>query len=337
MVEKAIVVAAQPTNLLPVANSPLAIHALAALSQAGVTSAAVTVKPEFRAQLEHELSQHGSLDTEITCVEQRDGDPFPAVLADLGSFVGSDPFVLHLADSLNRDCLSSLIDAPGADHDSTVLVQDTVADDGVVDLARRRAGGSPDEDEQFAAGVWVLGPAALDALCEAPSSGSAELDVKRAVRRLTDLGGRVWARPVSEWWRFRERPGALLDANRFALSALKPQPVEADLTDSRIQGPVSIHPSARLESSIVRGPAVIAAGARLRQAYVGPYTSIGEDVLIEGAEIEHSIILAGASITHLGGRLEASVVGPRARIFRDFRLPKAMRLNIGEGAEVSLA
>jgi glucose-1-phosphate thymidylyltransferase len=87
----------------------------------------------------------------------------------------------------------------------------------------------------------------------------------------------------------------------------------------------------------VRGPAVIAAGAHLRQAYVGPYTSIGEDVLIEGAEIEHSIILAGASITHLGGRLEASVVGPRARVFRDFRLPKAMRLNIGEGAEVSLA
>jgi glucose-1-phosphate thymidylyltransferase len=313
MVEKAIVVAAEPTNLLPVANRPLAIHALAA------------------------LAQHEPLDTEVMCVEQRDGDPFPAVLADLGSFVGSDPFILHLGDSLNRDCLSSLIDDPVADHDSTVLVQETVADDGIVDLARRRAGGSPDEDEQFAAGVWVLGPAALDALCEAPSSGSAELDVNRAVRRLADMGGHVSAREVSEWWRFRERPGALLDANRFVLTGLEPQPVEAELRDSRIQGPVSIHPSARLESSIVRGPAVIAAGAHLRQAYVGPYTSIGEDVLIEGAEVEHSIILAGASITHLGGRLEASVVGPRARVFRDFRLPKAMRLNIGEDAEISLA
>ena len=60
-------------------------------------------------------------------------------------------------------------------------------------------------------------------------------------------------------------------------------------------------------------------------------------MLIEGSEVEHSIILAGASISHLGGRLEASVVGPRARVFRDFRLPKALRLNVGEGAQVTLA
>ena len=90
----------------------------------------MTVKPALRAQLEHELSAYGALDAEVTCVEQREGDPFPAVLADLGSFVGNDPFVLHLADSLNRDCLGSLIQASAADGDSTVLMQEAVADDG---------------------------------------------------------------------------------------------------------------------------------------------------------------------------------------------------------------
>jgi hypothetical protein len=59
-------------------------------------------------------------------------------------------------------------------------------------------------------------------------------------------------------------------------------------------------------------------------------------VVIENAEVEHSIILPGASIRHLGGRLEASVVGPRARIFRDFRLPRAYRVNVGEGAEIAI-
>ena len=79
------------------------------------------------------------------------------------------------------------------------------------------------------------------------------------------------------------------------------------------------------------------ARARLCDAHVGPYTAIGRDVLVEGAEIDQSVIVPGASICHLGSRLEASVVGPRARIFGAFRLPKAPRLNIGEGAEVSLA
>ncbi len=98
-----------------------------------------------------------------------------------------------------------------------------------------------------------------------------------------------------------------------------------------------VHPTARIESSVVRGPAILGPRARLIDSYVGPYSSIGPDVVIEGAEIEHSVVLAGASIRHLGGRLEASVVGPRAKVFRDFRLPRALRLQVGEGAEVSLA
>lgn len=336
MVDKAIIVAAEPTNLLPVANRPLAVHALEALAEAGVRRAVVTVRAGFRAQLERELDQCAPAGTHITCVEQREKDTFPAALADLGSFVGTDPFVLHLGDSLSRDCLSSLLQVPTSERDTTMLVLEAGIDKGVVDLAQRRAGRLPDEDERAPAGVWVLGPAALDAVCEAPASGSAELDLTGAMRRLAKVGGRVSVREVHEWWRFQERPGALLEANRFALAGLKPQPVSAEVYDSRIEGPVSIHPTARLESSIVRGPAVIAAGACVRDAYVGPYTSIGEGVLIEGAEIEHSIILAGASVTHLGSRLEASVVGANARVFRDFRLPRAMRLNVGEGAEISL-
>ncbi len=59
------------------------------------------------------------------------------------------------------------------------------------------------------------------------------------------------------------------------------------------------HRSAVLEASVVRGPAIIGPGARIMHSYVGPYTSIGRDVLIEGAELEHSIVFPGARIQHL--------------------------------------
>jgi hypothetical protein len=58
---------------------------------------------------------------------------------------------------------------------------------------------------------------------------------------------------------------------------------------------------------------------------------------VEGAEIENSIVLDDTRICHLGRRMDASVVGPGANICRDFRLPTALRLQIGEGAKVSLA
>jgi glucose-1-phosphate thymidylyltransferase len=87
---------------------------------------------------------------------------------------------------------------------------------------------------------------------------------------------------------------------------------------------------------VLVGPVVIGPGATVTDAYIGPYTAIGEDAHIEGAEIERSIISSGASVAHVGTRLTASVVGHNARLFRDFSLPRALRLRIGDGAVVGL-
>jgi glucose-1-phosphate thymidylyltransferase len=334
MVEKAIVVAAEPTGLLPVANRPLVAHALRALAGAGVRRTAVAARAPLHSQVESEIEDCLAGGSELSCVEHDSDGGLPAALSELEGFVGGDPFVLHLGDSLSRDSLGSLLQGPTSERSSTVLVQDGLVDDCVIELASRRAGAG--SDDGLAAGVWVFGPGSLQALSETPTSGSTELDLLCGTRRLAELGGSIAFRPVGEWWRFRDCPEALLDANRFALEGLRASPVTARLIDTRIQGSVSIHPSARLESSIVRGPAVIGPRAHLRDAYVGPYSSIGPDVMIEGAEVENSIVLAEASIRHLGGRLEASVLGPRAKVFRDFRLPRALRLSVGEGAEVAV-
>jgi hypothetical protein len=43
----------------------------------------------------------------------------------------------------------------------------------------------------------------------------------------------------------------------------------------------------------------IGAGARLVDCYIGPYTAIGADCTIERAEVEHSILLDGCTVTDL--------------------------------------
>ena len=94
---------------------------------------------------------------------------------------------------------------------------------------------------------------------------------------------------------------------------------------------------ARLEHTLVRGPAIIGPGARLSHAYVGPYTSIGANVTIDGSQIEHSIVLDGAELLHVGTRLETSVIGRGARDQpRASGCRRAMRLSVGDGAEVTV-
>ena len=153
---------------------------------------------------------------------------------------------------------------------------------------------------------------------------------------MAELGGRVRARPVAACWRDSGGIDAALEANRFVLASLSAQASGFESRATVVDGPADIDSSATLERSTVRGPVVVGPRTRVVDSYIGPYTSIAADVCVEGAEIENSIVLSDSRISHLGARLEGSVIGPHAKISRDFRLPRAMRLHVGEGARVSL-
>ena len=122
----------------------------------------------------------------------------------------------------------------------------------------------------------------------------------------------------------------------MVLDQLPSHPVRADGGDNQIEGRVLIHPSAEVWSSVIAGPAIIGARARVEHAYIGPYTSVGRDVVVTGSEISRSIILEEARILHVRDRIEGSTIGRGAFIRTDFGLPRAMRLHLGEGAELLL-
>jgi glucose-1-phosphate thymidylyltransferase len=87
----------------------------------------------------------------------------------------------------------------------------------------------------------------------------------------------------------------------------------------------------------VRGPAIIGANTKLIDAYVGPYSAIAEDCLVEQAEIEHSILLAGSQVSHLAGRMESSLLGRNVKIRRDEgRQPRAYRFMVGDNSEIGI-
>jgi dTDP-glucose pyrophosphorylase len=158
-------------------------------------------------------------------------------------------------------------------------------------------------------------------------------------------GGRVLAYALEggdqdvevDAWAYDGTVEGVLEANTFALDALKRGRIGADLSNASIQGRVSIHPTAVLERALIRGPAYIGPEAHVVETFVGPYTSIGAGVQLEGVEIENSIVLPGAAIRYPGRRLEASMVGEGAQIGRDYSLPSAIRLRVGPGSDIQLS
>jgi glucose-1-phosphate thymidylyltransferase len=343
---KAVVLAREPDRydarvmpaLLSVANRPLLRHALEWLEDGGIREVAIVASDAIADHAREAMGRDSDWSLATTWVRQRPGESLGESLAGLTGFLGDEPFVLHLADSLAKERLPRVLGGVAVDDLGAVVL--THGSGGalapVVDIRTRRdsrAGGHGYAlDASASAGVAVMGAGVLattDTLEAWPGN-----ELNALADHLSGIGGSVHTRRTDEWWRFGDAADTVLAGNRFALESLRGEPVNAQMRGSEIQGAVSIHPSARIESSTVRGPAVIGAGARVQSAYVGPFTSIGADVLIEGAEIENSIVLAGASVTHLTTRLEGSILGSGARVFKDFRLPRAMRLTIGQGAEV---
>jgi glucose-1-phosphate thymidylyltransferase len=127
----------------------------------------------------------------------------------------------------------------------------------------------------------------------------------------------------------------LLEANRLILDDIVGR-VDGELVDARVEGRVTVEGGARLERATVRGPAIVGADSVVRDAYVGPYTAIGERVHIERCEIEHSIVLADSSVEGLAGRIEASLIGRNVRVGRSPGFPHAYRLVVGDNAEIAI-
>src|SRR5438270_27520 len=140
---------------------------------------------------------------------------------------------------------------------------------------------------------------------------------------------------VRGWWKDTGRLKVMLAGNRRVLDTIERR-IDGELIDSQVDGRVVVEAGARLERSSVRGPAIIGAGARLTDCYVGPYTAVGEHCAIENAEVEHSILLAGAEVHDLLGRMESSLLGRNVKVGRDQRQPRAYRFLIGDNSEVGI-
>jgi glucose-1-phosphate thymidylyltransferase len=332
----------RPAALELVANRPIAHHVLDALEAAGVAEVCVLSSSALAARVRVCLgTERTASGLPVRYIEQDAPLDLRCALRLAASAVGRAPCVLHSASGLLSESLAPFT---GLFHhetpDVTLFVHQTRSRDGRLSPASREllhlAEFDPEREGLGLAGVWLFAPGALERVSEVVVHRGTDADLNSAAEIIAAAGGDLQVRFAEAWSRYTGGADELLELNRVALDRLRPAATHTRTNGNRIEGRVSIHEQAAVHSSVIVGPVVIGPGARVADAYIGPYTSVGAGARIEGAEIERSIISPGASVMHIGGRLVASVVGRDARIFRDFSLPRALRLQVGDGTEVGL-
>lgn len=258
------------------------------------------------------------------------------VFREAAQLVGAAPCVVHVGEGLLDHPIAPYFESLQTQSLDLVLLCQGPSSACAPYGSRRQHGAVPSVPSiPWDAGIGVFGPGAFRDACQRdPGEGASGLGM--LAQQLSDGGGHVQVSLADGWRSYSGDPQELLELNRLALDLLPPPIRHASDQQNQIEGRVDIDRTASVTASVIVGPVVIGEGAEVINAYLGPYTSVGAGARIEGAEIERSIISPGASVMHVGARLVSSVVGRGAHVFRDFSLPRAMRLRLGEGDEVAV-
>jgi glucose-1-phosphate thymidylyltransferase len=320
-----------------VANKPVLFYGIEAIVAAGIREIGMVVG-DTRAEIEAAVGDGSRFGARITYLPQEAPLGLAHAVKISEPFLGTDPFVMYLGDNLIAGGITSLVEEfRSGGCNSMILLAEVPNPEsfGVAELdpaghVKRLVEKPSDPPSNLAlVGVYMFDGEIFESVRRIRPSARGELEITDAIQDLIDRGLEVRPHRVRGWWKDTGKLEDMLEANHIILETLDEKRRGAVEVRSTIEG-------VELVDSLVRGPVIIGAGSRLENAFVGPYTSIGEGCHIARCEIENSIILSGCTIQDVPLRIDGSLVGRNTRIVKTDFKPKAYRFMLGDNCEVGV-
>jgi glucose-1-phosphate thymidylyltransferase len=331
-------------QLIPVANKPVLVRVIEAIRDAGITEIGIVTGdtgPEIRERI-GDGSDWGVL---ITYIPQDEPKGLAHAVKISRDFLGDERFVMFLGDNVIEGGIAELIEQFGRSEWNAQIVLTRVAEPQHYGVAELKPDGGilrlvekPKEPRSDLAlvGIYMFDHH-IHAACDAiEPSWRGELEITDAIQWLVNEGRSVHPYVHEGWWIDTGKPIDMLDANDHVLEELVNR-IDGEVDeDSRVDKRVTVEKGAKIINSVVRGPAIIGVNTRIENSYIGPFTSVYHDVIIEGSEIEHSIVLENSHIANIPHRISDSLIGRNVKMRRSDIKPAAHKLTLGDYSDVDL-
>ncbi len=332
-------------QLVPVANKPVLFYGIEAIVAAGITEIGIVVG-DTQDEIRRAVGDGSQFGARVTYLEQDAPRGLAHAVMIAEDFLRDEPFVMYLGDNLIAGGITSLVEEFRELRCNAQILLAEVPNPqqfGVAELdARNKVKALVEKPAHPASnlalvGVYMFDPNIFASVRRIRPSARGELEITDAIQDLIDRGFTVHPHQVHGWWKDTGKVEDMLEANRIVLESLNLERGPREIgVRSRIEGRVGLGVDVELVDSLVRGPAVIGAGARLKNAFVGPYTSIGDHCVLNSCEVENSIILAESELCEIGLRIDGSLIGRNVRIVKTDFKPKAYRFVLGDNCEVGI-
>lgn len=333
-------------HLIPIANKPMIVHALEKITQAGIKEVAINVNPGDK-ELPKALGDGKKWKIKITYLEQKGGPLGLAhIIKNAKHFLKKDSFIFYLGDNILLGGVKKFIETFKKKKLNCLLTLAKVPDPqrfGVPEINSKgeiiKVEEKPEKPKSdFAvAGIYIYDHHIMEAAENIKPSARGELEISDAHQYLLDHNYKIGYEEISGWWKDTGKPNDLLEANQLVLSDIKREIKGKVENSATVQGKVIVGKGTLINGrSFIRGPVIIGENCVIRDSFIGPFTSVGNGVEIDGGDVENSLIMDYVDIK-TSKRIIDSLVGCNCAILDDGgTLPSGHKLVIGENSSIEL-
>jgi len=332
-------------HTLPIANKPMLMYGLEQLREAGTREIGVILGP-MKEGIRETLGDGSRSGVQITYIEQNEPLGIAHAIATAREFLKDDSFTVYLGDNLLKEKIGLVIkEFESENYDATILLSEVKDPSryGVAEIEGERVVRLVEKPKNprsnlALVGVYLLSPNIFPIIETLKPSWRNELEITEAIQTLIDSGCKVHFHKVSGWWKDTGRPEDILEANQLVLSDMETQ------IEGRVEVGVVTHGKIQIgrgtfveEGSTLRGPLIVGRNCEVGAGtYIGPYTSIGDNVRIQKGELENSIVMDD-TVIQCSERIVDSLIGRNSKILSaGFKMPRGFRLIIGENTTISV-
>lgn len=331
-------------QLIPVANKPVLFRVIESIRDAGIDEIGIVVG-DTADEIKQAVRRGNKWGVKITYIQQDQPLGLAHAVKISRDFLGDDRFVMFLGDNVIQGGISPLIKQFADSEWNSQIVLTEVSQPEQYGVAELDENGrivqlieKPKQPPSNLAlvGIYMFDHHVFEAVEAIKPSWRGELEITDAIQWLVSNQFRVFPYIHRGWWIDTGRPGDMLEANSLVLEELAPRIEGYVDRDSEVDSRVTVEKGAEIINSVVRGPTIIGENTRIINAYIGPFTSINHDCVIQDSEIERSIVLENSRIEALPARVQDSLIGRNVVLARSPIRPKALKLTLGDYSNLGL-